>query len=183
MKFVSPLFVLCLSSFFCSLAFAQKITLPATEVPLLNKSVASCGHHEPLLVNLGKPRIEWSPVGPQSRYKVLFVAVKLSSPGLEDINIRRNFSNESLNCVLLGKSGSDEVVLTPDQSQWTFFNNIIVGGLLPEDEDLLLPIDGLGSIEIYGLMQTPGEPDQPLSMTTQFQFFWTSQNPLPSANR
>lgn len=171
-----------LFSVLLGMATANQIALPKSEYSLEDRSASICGTHHPLIIDLGAPSFQWSPLNAESRFKILFVAIKVSSPGLEEINIRRNFSNELLNCIVFNRTGSDEVILTADQSYWTFKNNIILGSLLPEDEDLVLPINGLGSIEVYGLLLNPGQPDQPLSVTTQFQFFLKGQNPLPSLN-
>lgn len=175
MKILMSGFFILISSF----AFANTLKIPNFENALVDASGVDCmaNPFQPMSVDLGSPILNWQPLSTESRLRVLFVSIKMSSPGLEEINLRKNFSGKELSCLITGDATQERVSFNSQQTDWTFKNKILIGNLLPEGDDNFLPFDGPGEIELYGLVETPGKPDQPLSLIAPFHFTWPGVRP------
>ncbi len=164
---------------FCLNATADQLNLPKQDYSLVDVPAQSCLLEKinPLSLNLGKPRFDWTPISYQSRLRILFATVKMSSPGLEEINVRKNFSGPELFCLLKGQVSTDAILFDSNQTEWEWKNEVHLGNFISDGDDNQLPFDGPGELELYGLIETPGEPDQSLSLTTPFRFFWKGSGP------
>lgn len=156
------------------LVWSNNLSLPNKDLKLQEASFSVCSGSswQPLILNFGRPILDWSPTNPESRFNVLFITVQASSPGLDEIHARRHISSQDLECLFRGKVDGQGVNLSAGESKFELVTDLVAGSFLAEGDDLYSPFQGKGYVEVYGLMQTPGLPDAPLSLRQDFRFSW-----------
>lgn len=163
------------------LGLSDSLVLPKDNIKLQDAGYTLCSGSSwhPLILNFGRPALEWSPTNPQSQFNILFVTVQASSPGLEEIHARRHISGKDLECLFRGRVDGQGVRLSAAEAKYKMATDLVVGSFMAEGDDLYSPFQGSGYVEIYGLIQTPGLADVPLPLRQEFSFAWAGEKEEP----
>lgn len=163
------------------LVWSNSLSLPIKDLKLQDASFSLCSGNswQPLILNFGRPTLDWKPTNPESRFNILFVTVQASSPGLDEIHARRHISGKDLECLFRGRVDGQGVHLSARESKFITSTDLVVGSFMAEGDDLYSPFQGQGYVEIYGLIQTPGQADIPLPLRQGFSFSWAGEKEEP----